>query len=129
MGGRLHALAHGVRQKFAHFGVAAGAAVRGVDATEVERLDASGQRRCEAAAFALCDECAAGGVSGGGGDRVNHESAVLAGCPGGLGASVEALALLVGLEVIPLVCDEAEDLLCGVRPPGELREACGEKGV
>ena len=55
--------------------------------------------------------------------------AVLAGCQGGLGAGVEALALLVGLEVIPLVCDEAEDLLCGVRPPGELGEACGEKGV
>ena len=77
VGGRLYALAHGVRQKFAHFGVAAGAAVRGVDAAEVERLDASGQRRCEAAAFALCDDCAAGGASGGGGDRVNHESAVL----------------------------------------------------
>ena len=75
VGGRLYALAHGVRQKFAHFGVAAGAAVRGVDAAEVERLDASGQRRCEAAAFALCDECAAGGASGGGGDRVNHERA------------------------------------------------------
>ena len=75
VGGRLYALAHGVRQKFAHFGVAAGAAVRGMGAAEVERLDASGQRRCEAAAFAVCDECAAGGASGGGGDRVNHESA------------------------------------------------------
>ena len=32
VGGRLYALAHGVRQKLAHFGVAAGAAVRGVDA-------------------------------------------------------------------------------------------------
>ena len=40
VGGRLYALAHGVRQKFAQFGVAAGAAVRGVDAAEVERLDA-----------------------------------------------------------------------------------------
>ena len=27
------------------------------------------------------------------------------------------------------MCDEAEDLLCGVGPPGELGEACGEKGV
>ena len=54
VGGRLYALAlaHGVRQKFAHFGVAAGAAGRGMDAAEVERLDASGQRRCEAAATA-----------------------------------------------------------------------------
>ena len=103
--------------------------MRGVDAAEIERLDASGQRRGEAAALAFCDECAAGGASGGGGDSVNHERAVLAGCPGGLGASVEALALLVGFEVIPLVCDEVEDLLCGVRPPGELGEACGEKGV
>ena len=41
MGGRLYALAHGVRQKLAHIGVAA---VRGVDAAEIERLDASGQR-------------------------------------------------------------------------------------
>ena len=32
-----------------------------------------------------------------------------------------------GLEVIPLVCDEAEDLLCGVRPPGEFGEAWGRK--
>ena len=38
MGGRLYALAHGVRQKLAHVGVAAGAAVRGVDAAEIERL-------------------------------------------------------------------------------------------
>ena len=30
VGGRLYALAHGVRQKVAHLGVAAGAAVRGV---------------------------------------------------------------------------------------------------
>ena len=111
VGGRLHALAHGVRQKLAHFGVAAGAAVRGVDTAEVERLDASGQRRGEVAALALCDEGAAGGPSGGGSDSVNRERAVLAGCSGGLGAGVEALSLLVGLEVIPLVCDEAEDLL------------------
>ena len=96
---------------------------------EIERLVASKQRRGKAVALALCDEGAAGGASGGGSDSVNNERAVLAGCPGGLGASVEALALLVGLEVIPLVCDEAEDLLCGVRPPGELGEACGEKGV
>ena len=31
VGGRLYALAHGVRQKVAHLGVAAGAAVWGVD--------------------------------------------------------------------------------------------------
>ena len=31
VGGRLYALAHGVRQKLARFGVAAGAAVQGVD--------------------------------------------------------------------------------------------------
>ena len=55
VGGRLYALAHGVRQKLAHFGVAAGAAVRSVDAAEVERLDASEQRRGEAAALALCN--------------------------------------------------------------------------
>ena len=109
MGGRLYALAHGVQQKFAHFGVAAGAAVRGVDAAEIERLDACGQRGSVAAALFLCDEGAAGGASGGGSDSVNNERAVLAGCPGGLGAGVEALSLLVGLEVIPLVCDEAVD--------------------
>ena len=34
MGGRLYALAHGVRQKVAHLGVAAGATVWGVDVVE-----------------------------------------------------------------------------------------------
>ena len=34
VGGRLYALAHGVRQKVAHLGVAAGAAVWGVDVVE-----------------------------------------------------------------------------------------------
>ena len=37
MGGRLYALAHGVRQKLAHFGVAAGAAVRGINGMEIDR--------------------------------------------------------------------------------------------
>ena len=92
VGGRLYVLAHGVRQKLAHVGVVAGAAVRGVDAAEVEGLDAIGQGRGEASALALCDECAAGGASGGGGDSVKHKRAVLAGCLGGLDASAKALA-------------------------------------
>ena len=37
VGGRLYALAHGVRQKVAHLGVAAGAAVWGVDVVEGTR--------------------------------------------------------------------------------------------
>ena len=48
VGGQLYALAHGVRQKLAHVGVAVGAAVRDVDAADIERLDASGQRRLNA---------------------------------------------------------------------------------
>ena len=43
VGGRLYALAHGVRQKVAHLGVAAGAAVWGVDVVEGTLLDAGGQ--------------------------------------------------------------------------------------
>ena len=85
-----------------------------MDAAEVERLDASGQRRCEAAAFALCDECAAGGASGGGGNGVDHEGAVFAGGPGCLGTGVEALSFLVSLEAVPLVGDKAKDLFGGV---------------
>ena len=42
VGGRLYALAHGVRQKVAHLGVAAGAAVWGVDVEGI-LLDAGGQ--------------------------------------------------------------------------------------
>ena len=45
---------------------------------------------------------------------VDHEGAVFAGGPGGLGADVETLSFLVSLEVIPLVRDKAKDLFGGV---------------
>ena len=53
VGGRLYALAHGVRQKVAHLGVAAGAAVWGVDVVEGTLLDAGGQWCGKAASLAL----------------------------------------------------------------------------
>ena len=53
MGGQLYALAHGVRQKVAHLGVAAGAAVWGVDVVEGTLLDAGGQWCGKAASLAL----------------------------------------------------------------------------
>ena len=72
---------------------------------------------------------AAGCASGGGGDGVDHERAMLAGGPAGFGACVEAFTFLVGHEIVALVCDEGEDLLGGVGPSGELGEACGEEVV
>ena len=114
VGGQLYALAHGVRQKVAHLGVAAGAAVWGVDVVEGTLLDAGGQRCGKAASLAPGDGGAAGGASGGGSDSVDHEGAVFAGGPGGLGSGGEALSFLVGLEVIPLVRDKAKDLFGGV---------------
>ena len=93
MDGRLYALAHGVRQKVAHLGVAAGAAVWGVDVVEGTLLDAGGQWCGKAALFALGDGGAVGGASGSGGDGV--EGAVFADGPGCLGAGIEALSFLV----------------------------------
>ena len=53
VGGRLYALAHGVRQKVAHLGVAADAAAWGVDVVEGTLLDAGGQWCGKAASLAL----------------------------------------------------------------------------
>ena len=55
VGGRLYALAHGVRQKVAHLGVVAGAAVWGVDVVEGTLLDAGG--KAASLAFFYCVEC------------------------------------------------------------------------
>ena len=95
VGGRLHALAHGVRQKkVAHFGlgVAADAAVWGVDVVEGTLLDAGGQWCGKAASLALGGSGAVslGGASGSGGNSVDHEGAVFVGGPGCLGTGVEA---------------------------------------
>ena len=111
VGGRLYALAHGVRQKVAHLGVAAGAAVWGVDVVEGTLLDAGGQWCGKAASLALGGS---GGTSGSGCDCVDHEGAVFAGGPGCLGTGIEALSFLVSLEAIPLVRDKAKDLFGGV---------------
>ena len=93
------------RQSVAHGGVAAAADVRAVDEGEV----AVGLGRREqdegAAVPALGRERAEEGAGGGGGDGVDEEGAVLAGGPGALGACVEAVALLVGLERVALVSD------------------------
>ena len=53
MGGWLYALPNGVRQKVAHLGVAAGAAVWSVDVVEGTLLDAGGQWCGKAALLAL----------------------------------------------------------------------------
>ena len=100
VGGRLYTLAHGVWQKVAHLGVAAGAAVWGVDVVEGTLLDAGGQWCGKAASLALGGGGAVGGSSGSDGDGVNHERAVFAGGPGCLGAGIvhiEALSFLVSL--------------------------------
>ena len=60
VGGRLYALAHGVRQKVAHLGVAAGAAVWGVDVVEGTLLDAGGQWCGKVASLALSGRGAVG---------------------------------------------------------------------
>ena len=91
VGRRLYALAHGVRQKVAHLGVAAGAAVWGVDVVEGTLLDAGGQWCGKAASLALGGGGAVGCASSSGGDGVDHEGAVFAGAPGCLGAGIEAL--------------------------------------
>ncbi len=57
VGGRLYALAHGVRQKVAHLGVAAG-----VDVVEGTLLDAGGQWCGKAASLALGGRGAVGGA-------------------------------------------------------------------
>ena len=90
VGRRLYALAHVVRQKVAHLGVAAGAAVWGVDVVEGTLLDAGGQWCGKAASLALGGSGAVGGASGSGGDGVDHEGAVFAGGPGCLGAWVRS---------------------------------------
>ena len=82
VGGRLYALAHGVRQKVAHLGVAAGAAVWDVDAVEGTLLDAGGQWCGKAASLALGGSSVVGGASGSGVNGVDHEGAVFAGGPG-----------------------------------------------
>ena len=114
VGGRMYALAHGVRQKVAHLGVAAGAAVWGVDVVEGTLLDAGGQWCGKAASLALGGSGAVGGASGSGGNGMDHEGAVFAGGPGCLGAGIEALSFLVSLEAVPLVGDKAKDLFGGV---------------
>ena len=75
--------------------------------------DGNRQRVRSAEVPALGRERAEDGTGGGGGDGMDEEGAVLAGGPGALGACVEAVALLVGLERIALVGDGAEDGLGG----------------
>ena len=86
VGGRLYALAHCVRQKVVHLGVAAGAAAWGVDVVEETLLDAGGQWCGKAASLALGGSGAVGGASGSGANGVDHEGAVFAGGPGCLSA-------------------------------------------
>ena len=64
VGGRMYALAHGVRQKMAHLGVAAGAVVWGVDVVEGTLLDAGGQWCGKAVSLALGGRGAVGGANG-----------------------------------------------------------------
>ena len=73
----MYALAHSVRQKVAHLGVAAGAAAWGVDVVEGTLLDAGGQWCGKAASLALGGSGAVGGASGSGGNGADHEGAVL----------------------------------------------------
>ena len=93
-----------------HLGVAAGAAVWGLDVVEGTLLDTGGQRCGKAASLALGGGGAVGGASGSGSDGVDREGAVFAGGPGCLGAGVEAFPFLVCLEAVPFVCNVREDL-------------------
>ena len=94
--------------------------VRAVDGSEVAVRLGRREQAAGAAVPALGRERTEEGAGGGGGDGVDEEGAVLAGGPGALGACVEAVALLVGLERVALVCDGAEDGLGGGGPAGEL---------
>ena len=113
----------------AHGGVAVATDVRAVDGSEVVVRLGRREQAAGAAVPALGRERTEEGAGGGGGDGVDEEGAVLARGPGALGACVEAVALLVGLERIALVGDGAEDGLGGGGPAGELGEACGVEGV
>ena len=68
----------------AHLSVAAGPVARCMDSLKLEcaLLSAGGQRRGKAAALALCGGGTVVGARGGGGDCVDHETAVFAGGPG-----------------------------------------------
>ena len=83
--------------------------VRAVDGSEVVVRLGRREQAAGAAVPALGRERTEEGAGGGGGDGVDEEGAVLAGGPGALGACVEAIALLVGLERVALVSDGAED--------------------
>ena len=86
-----------------------------MDSLELEYalLSAGGQRRSEAAAFALGDGGTIIGARSGGGDCVDNEKAVFAGGPSCLGACVETFPFLVCLEAVPFVCNVGEDLFGG----------------
>ena len=86
----------------------------GVDLLKGTLLDTGGQWRGEAATLALGGGGAVVGARSGGGDCVDHETAMFAGGPGCLGACVETLSFLVCLEAIPFVCNEFEDLFGGL---------------
>ena len=81
---------------------------------EYALLSAGGQRRGEAAALALGDGGTIVGARSGGGDCVDHETAVFAGGPSCLGACVETFPFLVCLETVPFVCNVGEDLFGGL---------------
>ena len=98
VGGRLYALAHGVRQKIAHHSVAAGATVWDVNVVEGILPGAGGQRCSKAAALALGDGGTAGGASSGSTNGVDHEGAVFVSGLGDLGAGVRALPFFFGLD-------------------------------
>ena len=107
VGGRLHALAHGVRQKVAHLGVVAGTAVWSVDVAEGTLLDAGGQWCGKAASLALGDGGAVGGASGSGGDLILEGCCVapLAVVPGRaapLGVEIDAVVVRVPSYAIPV---------------------------
>ena len=85
------------RQDATRVVVAALTRARAVDGSEVRVRLGRRQQAASAAVPALGRERAEEGASGGGGDGVDEEGAVLACSPGALDACVEAVALFVGL--------------------------------